>query len=167
MMLETTSRTNENSSNKATKCERSEFIGNYPLFQKYCLSGLCRLGLEPLKETDIHGIWKQVESFAVRYFMPFIQNRTDTFALLKKEKMLYFMLEAHVLANNGQLFIQSIDVICLYIHIPKYCLLHRIFESPFSGTFLVDESYMYAFYLYLVRKSYLYFVVYDRILLYI
>ncbi|ONI12083.1 hypothetical protein PRUPE_4G143400 [Prunus persica] len=64
MMLETTSRTNENSSNKATKCERSEFIGNYPLFQKYCLSGLCRLGLEPLKETDIHGIWKQVESFA-------------------------------------------------------------------------------------------------------
>ncbi|BBH01536.1 S-adenosyl-L-methionine-dependent methyltransferases superfamily protein [Prunus dulcis] len=64
MMLETTSITNENSSNKATKCERSEFIGNYPLFQKYCLLGLCRLGLEPLKETDIHGIWKQVESFA-------------------------------------------------------------------------------------------------------
>ncbi|VVA34498.1 PREDICTED: RRNAD1 [Prunus dulcis] len=64
MMLETTSITNENSSNKATKCERSEFVGNYPLFQKYCLSGLCRLGLEPLKETDIHGIWKQVESFA-------------------------------------------------------------------------------------------------------
>ncbi|KAL6283271.1 hypothetical protein ACE6H2_014200 [Prunus campanulata] len=64
MVLETTSITNENSSNKATKCERSEFIGNYPLFQKYCLSGLCRLGLEPLKETDIHGIWKQVESFA-------------------------------------------------------------------------------------------------------
>ncbi|BFG28829.1 hypothetical protein CerSpe_151030 [Prunus speciosa] len=61
---ETTSITNENSSNKATKCERSEFIGNYPLFQKYCLSGLCCLGLEPLKETDIHGIWKQVESFA-------------------------------------------------------------------------------------------------------
>ncbi|XP_008226287.1 PREDICTED: protein RRNAD1 isoform X1 [Prunus mume] len=63
-VLETTSITNENSSNKATKCERSEIIGNYPLFQKYCLSGLCRLGLEPLKETDIHGIWKQVESFA-------------------------------------------------------------------------------------------------------
>lgn len=64
MVLETTSITNENSSNKATKCERSEFVGNYTLFQKYCLSGLCRLGLEPLKETDIHGIWKQVESFA-------------------------------------------------------------------------------------------------------
>ncbi|PQM41002.1 protein RRNAD1 [Prunus yedoensis var. nudiflora] len=64
MVLETTSITNENSSNKATKCEKSEFIGNYPLFHKYCLSGLCRLGLEPLKETDIHGIWKQVESFA-------------------------------------------------------------------------------------------------------
>ncbi|XP_050146401.1 uncharacterized protein LOC126621841 isoform X2 [Malus sylvestris] len=62
-VLETTTITNENSF-KATQCGRSKFIGKYPLFQKYCLSGLSRLGLEPLKEMDVHGIWKEVESSA-------------------------------------------------------------------------------------------------------
>ncbi|KAM1346639.1 hypothetical protein ACFX13_036666 [Malus domestica] len=61
-VLETMTITNENSFNKATQCGRSKFIGKYPLFQKYCLSGLSRLGLEPLKEMDVHGIWKEVES---------------------------------------------------------------------------------------------------------
>ncbi|KAK9937581.1 hypothetical protein M0R45_014360 [Rubus argutus] len=62
--LETTAIGNEHSSGKATKCEGTPLIDKYPLFEKYCLSGLCRLGLEPLKDTDLHGIWKEVEPFS-------------------------------------------------------------------------------------------------------
>ncbi|XP_062011937.1 uncharacterized protein LOC133728547 isoform X1 [Rosa rugosa] len=64
MEFETTAIGNGHSSSKATQCEGTPHISKYPLFKKYCLSGLCRLGLDPPKDTDLHGIWKKVQPFA-------------------------------------------------------------------------------------------------------
>ncbi|PRQ24497.1 hypothetical protein RchiOBHm_Chr6g0273061 [Rosa chinensis] len=49
---------------KATQCEGTLLISKYPLFKIYCLSGLCCLGPKPLKDTNLHGIWKKVQPFA-------------------------------------------------------------------------------------------------------
>ncbi|XP_050368664.1 uncharacterized protein LOC126786785 [Argentina anserina] len=64
MDLEMNAIGNGDSSSKVTKCEGTPFISKYPLFEKYCLSGFCRLGLQPPKETDLRGIWNRIQPFA-------------------------------------------------------------------------------------------------------
>lgn len=41
----------------------------YLLFEKFCLSGLCRLGLKPVDSQSLCQIWDEVEPFAVSYFL--------------------------------------------------------------------------------------------------
>lgn len=44
------------------RCEGSD---RYTLFEEFCKSGLCRLGLTSPHEIDLFGIWKGVHSFTV------------------------------------------------------------------------------------------------------
>ncbi|KAF3441136.1 hypothetical protein FNV43_RR15047 [Rhamnella rubrinervis] len=46
-----------------SKCE-AKSVDQYPLFLRYTLSGLCRLGLKPLQDINFQGIWNEVEPFA-------------------------------------------------------------------------------------------------------
>lgn len=39
----------------------------YPLFERFCHSGLCRLGLEPLPDMRLRDIWNDIEPFSVSY----------------------------------------------------------------------------------------------------
>ncbi|XP_015888360.3 uncharacterized protein LOC107423331 [Ziziphus jujuba] len=47
-----------------SRCEEAKPVDRYPLFEKYCQSGLCHLGLEPLQDTDFQEIWNEVEPFS-------------------------------------------------------------------------------------------------------
>ncbi|OMO65835.1 hypothetical protein CCACVL1_21376 [Corchorus capsularis] len=38
-------------------------VDMYSFFEKFCQSGLCRLGLKPLEDKTFHGIWKEVEPY--------------------------------------------------------------------------------------------------------
>ncbi|KAB2019161.1 hypothetical protein ES319_D08G278700v1 [Gossypium barbadense] len=51
-------------------CERTMSTYKYSLFEKFCQSGLCRLGLKPSDDINFHGIWKEVE--------PYVGNRIIT-----------------------------------------------------------------------------------------
>ncbi|TYI16744.1 hypothetical protein ES332_A08G274900v1 [Gossypium tomentosum] len=44
-------------------CERTTSTDKYSLFEKFCQSGLCRLGLKPSDNINFHGIWKGVEPY--------------------------------------------------------------------------------------------------------
>lgn len=47
------------------QCEPSKYVDKYPLFEKFCQSGLNRLGLQTLRVMDYFGIWMDTEPFAV------------------------------------------------------------------------------------------------------
>ncbi|KAI3986106.1 hypothetical protein MKX01_036415 [Papaver californicum] len=51
---------NHSSRYENTKCPDEE----YALFEKYCISGLDRLSLQPLEEIDLFGIWMEAKPFA-------------------------------------------------------------------------------------------------------
>lgn len=46
------------------KCERAQSADKCSLFEKFSLSGLDRLGIQPLSDTNFHVIWKEVEPYA-------------------------------------------------------------------------------------------------------
>ncbi|XP_008444279.2 uncharacterized protein LOC103487650 isoform X3 [Cucumis melo] len=47
----------------STPCEQSKSVDKYPLFEKFCHSGLIRLGLQSSQDTDCYGIWTDTEPF--------------------------------------------------------------------------------------------------------
>lgn len=47
----------------STPCEQSKPVDKYPLFEKFCQSGLNRLGLQSLQDMDYYGIWMDTEPF--------------------------------------------------------------------------------------------------------
>ncbi|KAF2286211.1 hypothetical protein GH714_011754 [Hevea brasiliensis] len=47
------------------RCEENASVDKYLLFEKFCQSGLSRLGLQPLEGIYLHEIWKEAEPFAV------------------------------------------------------------------------------------------------------
>lgn len=66
-MLDTAALSGGNSFNCSTGCEHTGSVDKYLLFEKFCLSGLCRLDLKPLDNLNLQGIWEEVEPFAVRF----------------------------------------------------------------------------------------------------
>ncbi|KAL9232515.1 hypothetical protein vseg_007622 [Gypsophila vaccaria] len=44
--------------------QKERLVDNYSLFEKYSLSGLDYLGLEPLEDIDLHGLWTECQPFA-------------------------------------------------------------------------------------------------------
>ncbi|KAL6998988.1 hypothetical protein U1Q18_000155 [Sarracenia purpurea var. burkii] len=48
----------------SSKCEEAKLIDKYSLFDKFCRSGLQRLGLHYSKETDFARLWKETEPFS-------------------------------------------------------------------------------------------------------
>nr|KJB26980.1 hypothetical protein B456_004G269700 [Gossypium raimondii] len=44
-------------------CETTMSTYKYSLFEKFCQSGLCRLGLKPSDDINFLGIWKEVEPY--------------------------------------------------------------------------------------------------------
>lgn len=50
-----------------TRSEGSDSVGKYALFEKFCHSGLCRLGLEPIDHLDLCGVWDKLAPFTVCY----------------------------------------------------------------------------------------------------
>ncbi|XP_044473958.1 protein RRNAD1 isoform X2 [Mangifera indica] len=53
-----------NSSYKSMRQETAVCTDKYLLFEKFCLSGLCRLGLKPVDSQSLCQIWDEVEPFA-------------------------------------------------------------------------------------------------------
>lgn len=66
-MLDTAALSHGNSFNRSTRCEHTVSDDKYLLFEKYCLSGSCRLDLKPLDNLNLHRLWDEAEPFAVRY----------------------------------------------------------------------------------------------------
>ncbi|WRX28229.1 Methyltransferase domain - like 4 [Theobroma cacao] len=54
---------NKMSLHTSSRCEETIPDDKYSLFEKFCQSGLCRLGLEPSDDINFHGIWKEVEPY--------------------------------------------------------------------------------------------------------
>ncbi|PKI49139.1 hypothetical protein CRG98_030485 [Punica granatum] len=54
---------NGSCNNRSTICERAPSGTNYSNFEEFSLSGLQRLGLQPLQDMDLHWIWKEHEPF--------------------------------------------------------------------------------------------------------
>ncbi|XP_028081226.1 protein RRNAD1-like [Camellia sinensis] len=50
--------------NHTAKCEEAKPADKYSLFERFCESGLHRLGLYYSKEIDFSGLWKEAEPFA-------------------------------------------------------------------------------------------------------
>lgn len=50
--------------NHTAKCEEAKPADKYSLFERFCESGLHRLGLHYSKEIDFSGLWKEAEPFA-------------------------------------------------------------------------------------------------------
>ncbi|XP_022936757.1 methyltransferase-like protein 25 isoform X2 [Cucurbita moschata] len=48
----------------STPCEQAKSVDKYLLFEKFCQSGLNRLGLQSLQDMDYYGIWMDNEPFA-------------------------------------------------------------------------------------------------------
>ncbi|KAJ0100819.1 hypothetical protein Patl1_05096 [Pistacia atlantica] len=63
-VLDMAALSHENSSNKSIRQESAVSNDKYLLFEKFCQSGLCRLGLKPLDSENLHGIWDKAEPFA-------------------------------------------------------------------------------------------------------
>lgn len=63
-MLDTAALSHGNSFNRSTRCEHTVSDDKYLLFEKYCLSGLCRLDLKPLDNLNLHRLWDEAEPFA-------------------------------------------------------------------------------------------------------
>ncbi|KAJ0045523.1 hypothetical protein Pint_04977 [Pistacia integerrima] len=63
-VLDMAALSHENSSNKSIRQESAVSTDKYLLFEKFCQSGLCRLGLKPLDSENLHGIWDEAEPFA-------------------------------------------------------------------------------------------------------
>lgn len=49
-----------------SRCQATASADKYSLFEKFCQSGLCRLGLKPLDDINLRGIWMEVEPYVVR-----------------------------------------------------------------------------------------------------
>lgn len=87
------------SCNGSVRCDRIASAEKYFLFEKFSQSGLSRLGLKPLREMDLHEIWKEAEPFAVCYsdlgflmlHLFYILILTTLLAFLRKEKTLFFV----------------------------------------------------------------------------
>ncbi|XP_022717506.1 protein RRNAD1 isoform X2 [Durio zibethinus] len=55
---------NKMSLDTGSRCEgRTISADKYSLFEKFCRSGLCRLGLKPLVDINFLGIWNEVEPY--------------------------------------------------------------------------------------------------------
>lgn len=63
-MLDAAALSHGNSFNRSTRCEHTVSDDKYSLFEKYCLSGLCRLDLKPLDNLNLHRLWDEAEPFA-------------------------------------------------------------------------------------------------------
>lgn len=63
-MLDTAALSHGNSFNRSTRCEHTVSDDKYLLFEKYCLSGLCRLDLKPLDNLNLRRLWDEAEPFA-------------------------------------------------------------------------------------------------------
>ncbi|KAK9204487.1 hypothetical protein WN943_014748 [Citrus x changshan-huyou] len=63
-MLDTAALSHGNSFNRSTRCEHTVSDDKYLLFEKYCLSGSCRLDLKPLDNLNLHRLWDEAEPFA-------------------------------------------------------------------------------------------------------
>lgn len=46
-----------------SRCQATASADKYSLFEKFCQSGLCRLGLKPLDDINLRGIWMEVEPY--------------------------------------------------------------------------------------------------------
>ncbi|XP_031737408.1 methyltransferase-like protein 25 isoform X6 [Cucumis sativus] len=47
----------------STPCEQSKSVDKYPLFEKFCHSGLNRLGIQSSQDMDCYGIWMDTDPF--------------------------------------------------------------------------------------------------------
>ncbi|KAE8699113.1 protein RRNAD1-like isoform X3 [Hibiscus syriacus] len=54
---------NKMSLHAGSRCEGTLSSDKYSLFEKFCESGLCRLGLKPSNDINFHDIWKEVEPY--------------------------------------------------------------------------------------------------------
>ncbi|KAK6270362.1 hypothetical protein POUND7_007467 [Theobroma cacao] len=54
---------NKMSLHTSSRCEETIPDDKYSLFEKFCQSGLCRLGLKPSDDINFRGIWKEVEPY--------------------------------------------------------------------------------------------------------
>lgn len=62
--LDTAALSHGGSFNRSLRCEHTVYDDKYLLFEKYCLSGLCRLDLKPLDNLNLHRLWDEAEPFA-------------------------------------------------------------------------------------------------------
>ncbi|KAK8669227.1 hypothetical protein V6N13_106663 [Hibiscus sabdariffa] len=61
--LETDALLNKMSLHTGSRCEGTVCADKYSLFEKFCESGLYRLGLKPSNDINFHDIWKEVEPY--------------------------------------------------------------------------------------------------------
>ncbi|GMI88656.1 hypothetical protein like AT1G16650 [Hibiscus trionum] len=61
--LDTEALFNKMSLHTGSRCDGTLSADKYPLFEKFCKSGLCRLGLKPSNDINFHDIWKEVEPY--------------------------------------------------------------------------------------------------------
>ncbi|KAK8698361.1 hypothetical protein V6N13_114483 [Hibiscus sabdariffa] len=54
---------NKMSLHAGSRCEGDASADKYSLFEKFCESGLYRLGLKPSNDLNFHDIWKEVEPY--------------------------------------------------------------------------------------------------------
>ena len=52
-------------SNERVGCDGTKSDDKFSLFEDFFQSGLCHLGIKPSHDANLHGIWKEVEPFAV------------------------------------------------------------------------------------------------------
>ena len=55
------------SSDETTISDAINSVDKYSLFEKFCKSGLCRLGLKPLPDVNFKEVWEEAAPFAVCY----------------------------------------------------------------------------------------------------
>ncbi|OWM88532.1 hypothetical protein CDL15_Pgr002299 [Punica granatum] len=98
---------NGSCNNRSTICERAPSGTNYSNFEEFSLSGLQRLGLQPLQDMDLHWIWKEHEPF-MEFIGPYWSLRAaiggvlETLILLDSEAddyLLFFYASLNEAAN--------------------------------------------------------------------